>query len=76
MSLGLDASSPLKAPSDEDDVLTNLYPALTQCFFVIFVGYLIGRIKLIPSGGIKGFAPPFKRIFNQCPYAMLPSSPP
>ena len=41
--------------NDENDVLTNLYPALAQCVFVIFVGYFTGRIKLIPTGGIKGF---------------------
>ena len=41
--------------ADEDnDVLTNLYPALAQCVFVIFVGYSAGRIKIIPPGGIKG----------------------
>ena len=39
---------------NDDDVLTNLYPALTQCVFVILVGYSAGRIKLIPPGGVKG----------------------
>ena len=41
----------------DEDVLRNLYPALAQCVFVIFVGYSTGRIQLIPSGGIKGTVP-------------------
>jgi len=38
----------------EGDVLANLYPALAQCIFVIFVGYLTGRLRVIPEGGVKG----------------------
>ena len=47
----------------EDQVLANLYPALIQCVFVIFAGYSAGRLKFIPTNGIKG-----KDIFSKQKY--------
>ena len=39
---------------DHDDVLTNLFPALMQCVFVILVGYSTDRMKLVPASGKIG----------------------
>ncbi|XP_033763024.1 LOW QUALITY PROTEIN: integral membrane protein GPR155-like [Pecten maximus] len=55
MEVDSNSTTPSSVPTDMGNVsIDNLYPAIIQCFFIILVGYIAGRVSLISASQSRG----------------------